>query len=200
MNRSAVAALGLALFAGSAAADFDHRLNFDEGGIWNRSNQNFVRYGSAAVVLGGALWEGSESRLGKTFWKSTEAMLAANVAAEGLKRLTRRARPDQGNDPNDWFGASTHHSFPSGEVTHMTAVVTPFLAEYGREQPAVWVLAALPVYVGVARMKSQAHWQTDVLGGAALGAAIGWYEYRREAAWSVRLLPHGIAVGLKKQF
>jgi undecaprenyl-diphosphatase len=159
-----------------------------------------VRYGSAVIVIGGALYEGSDTRLGATFWKSAEAMLAADVAAEGLKPVTRRARPDQGNDPNDWFGASSHRSFPSGEVAHISAVVTPFIAEYGQDHPAVWGLAAVPVYVGVARMKSQAHWQTDVLAGAALGTAIGYCEWRRESAWMVSVAPRGITVGLRKQF
>jgi len=65
---------------------------------------------------------------------------------------------------------------------------------------ALAALAALAVYVGVARMNSQAHWQTDVLAGAALGAGIGYYEYTRESAWSVTVLPRGLTVGFRKQF
>lgn len=126
-------------------------------------------------------------------------MVLGNAAAEVLKHTFRRARPTQGG-PDDWFGPANHHSFPSGEVTHITAVVTPFIAEYGREQPAAWALAALPLYVGVERLKRQAHWQTDVLAGAALGAAIGYYEFTRDSAWTVTALPHGFTVGLRKQF
>jgi hypothetical protein len=184
----------------SAHAGIDHRLPLDEGGIWARSNQRGIEAGAAFVVIGGALWEGNDTRLGRTYWKATESMLVADVAAEGLKRMTRRARPSQGNDPNDWWGASTHKSFPSGEVTHITAVVTPFIAEYGRSYPAVWGLAALPLYVGAARLKSQAHWQTDVLAGAALGAGIGYFESTRNSAWSATVLPRGVTVGLSKRF
>jgi undecaprenyl-diphosphatase len=198
--RKAIAFVGSLCFACGAMADIDHRLNFDESGIWARSNERAVRYLSAVAVVGGALYEGSDSRLGATFWKASESMIAANVAAEALKRITRRARPSEGNDPNDWFGSTSHKSFPSGEVSHITAVVTPFIAEYAREYPAVWGLAALPVYVGVARMKSQAHWQTDVLAGVALGACIGYYEYTRKSAWMVTVLPRGITVGMRKQF
>lgn len=188
-------ALSFPMFAG-----IDHILPLDESGIWDRSNQVAVKDISAVTVLGGALWEGNETRLGRTFWKASESMVLADVSAEGLKRVFRRARPSQGNDPNDWFGPSSHDSFPSGEVTHITAVVTPFIAEYGRDHPAVWTLAALPVYVGVARLKGQAHWQTDVIAGAALGAGIGYYEYTRESAWSGTVLPHGITVGFRKKF
>lgn len=190
--------------AGAAAAGgplgIDHRLNFDERGLWDRSSQRFVRFGAAALVIGAALWEGSDSRLGRTLWKSTESLVAADLASEAIKRVTRRARPIQGNNPDDWFGASSHHSFPSGEVTQITAIVTPIIAEYAHDTPAVWALAALPVYVGVARMKAQAHWQTDVLAGAALGGAIGWYEHKRDAAWVVGVLPRGVTVGLRKRF
>jgi membrane-associated phospholipid phosphatase len=203
MRSSSIAGLAVAaagLFGGCAHADIDHRLNLDESGIWARSNQRAVQDLSAFAVIGGALWEGNDTRLGRTFWKSTEAMVAADISAEGLKRLTRRARPSEGDDPHDWFGSSSHRSFPSGEVAHISAIVTPFIAEYAHDRPAVWGLAALPVYVGVARMKSQAHWQTDVLAGAALGAGIGYYEYTRESAWSVTVLPRGLTVGLRKQF
>ena len=55
-------------------------------------------------------------------------------------------------------------------MAHITAIVTPFIAEYRRDQPLVWALAGLPAYVGVARMKSQAHWQTDILAAMALAA------------------------------
>jgi membrane-associated phospholipid phosphatase len=61
-------------------------------------------------------------------------------------------------------------------------------------------LAALPLYVGAARLKSQAHWQTDVLAGAALGAGIGYFESTRNSAWSATVLPRGVTVGLSKRF
>jgi hypothetical protein len=193
-------AFSSSLYAAGGPLGLDHRLAFDQNGIWARSNQLAVQDLSAALVVGGALWEGNDTRLGRTFWKATESMVIADVAAEGLKRVTRRARPIDGNNPNDWWGSGSHRSFPSGEVTHISAVVTPFIAEYAHDHPSVWALAALPVYVGVARLKSQAHWQTDVLAGAALGAGIGYYESTRDSAWSATVLPHGLAVGFKKNF
>ena len=39
-----------------------------------------------------------------------------------------------------------------------------------------------------------------LLAGAALGGGIGYYEYTRESAWSMTVLPHGITVGFRKQF
>ncbi|HXD39008.1 MAG TPA: phosphatase PAP2 family protein [Ramlibacter sp.] len=152
------------------------------------------------TVVGGALWEGNDSRLGKTFWKATDAMLLANVSAEAAKLAFRRARPREGNNPNDWFGSAGNRSFPSEEVAHISAIVTPFIAEYGREEPAVWALAILPIYDGVARMKSQAHWQSDVLAGMALGGAIGYSMQKRDSAWTAMVLPRGLTIGFKRQF
>jgi membrane-associated phospholipid phosphatase len=68
------------------------------------------------------------------------------------------------------------------------------------DHPAVWALAALPVYVGEARMKSQAHWQTDVLAGMALGGGIGYYMQKRDSAWTATVLPRGMTIGLKRSF
>lgn len=196
----ACAAAGSA-FAAGGPLGIDHRLAFDESGLWARSNQTAVQDLSAIAVLGGALWEGNDSRLGRTFWKASESMVIADASAQALKIATRRPRPVQLDDPNAWFrSGGSYRSFPSGEVTHITAIVTPFIAEYGNDHPAVWGLAALPLYVGVARLKSQAHWQTDVLAGAALGAGVGYYESTRQSAWSATVLPHGLTVGFRKQF
>src|SRR6478735_9727629 len=116
----------------------DHRLPFDESGIWSRSNQKAVEGLSALTVLGGALWEGNDTRLGRTFWKASEAMVIADLSAEVLKRTTGRPRPSEINDPDLWRQGSQYRSFPSGEVTHITAIVTPFIAEYAQDTPAVW--------------------------------------------------------------
>jgi len=59
---------------------------------------------------------------------------------------------------------------------------------------------ALPIYDGIARMKSQGHWQTDVLAGAALGAGIGLYNSSRDTPFSVTVLPNAITVGFNKKF
>lgn len=204
--RQAAPALFTFCFAGAACAGdgplgIDHRLPLDQSGIWARSKQQAVQNVSALAVVGGALWEGADTRLGRAFWKATESMVIADTTAEAIKVLTRRPRPEQINDPNLWFHqGGSYRSFPSGEVTHISAIVTPFIVEYGRDAPAVWGLAALPLYVGAARLKSQAHWQTDVLAGMALGAGVGYYESTRQSAWSVGFLPRGLTVGLRHRF
>ena len=178
----------------------DHRLTRADTGIWSRNNQLFLEYSSVVVVLGESLWLGSDTRLGKTFWKSTDSMIMTAVGSAATKEVFRRERPSQGNDPNAWFKSSTDRSFPSGEVAHITAIITPFIAEYKNDNQFVWSLAVLPIYDGIARMKSQGHWQTDVLVGAALGAGIGLYNSSRDTPFSVAILPNAITIGFNKRF
>jgi undecaprenyl-diphosphatase len=178
----------------------DHRLSYDNSGIWKRNNQFAVVYGVIATETVGALWEGGDSRLGKTFWQSIDATTMGAVSSEGLKRAFSRERPSSTADPNRWFQGGSNHSFPSGEVTSVAAAVTPFVFEYGREYPAVYALELLPLYDGLARMKVRAHWQTDVLAGFALGTGAGYLSHSLEHPFILGVLPHGFTVGIKANF
>ena len=102
--------------------------------------------------------------------------------------------------PNKWFQGGGHYSFPSGEVTAVTAIVTPFVFEYGRDHPEVYALELLPVYDMIARVKSQAHWQTDVLASVALGSLTGYLAHRRDNPLILGVLPQGFMIGVRARF
>jgi len=85
-------------------------------------------------------------------------------------------------------------------VALVSAAVTPFVLEYGMDHPAVYALAAVPAYDAIARMKVQAHWQSDVIAGFALGAAAGYYAYHRDTPLILGMMPRQVTVGLKKRF
>jgi undecaprenyl-diphosphatase len=193
-------ALTTTAWGGAGLLGMDHEVPLDQSGIWARKYQTSLEFGSAALVIGGALWEGSDTRLGQTYWKSIDSMLMGDVSATVLKDVFRRQRPIDGNNPNNWFQPSGNASFPSGEVTHITSVVTPFIAEYGQQNPEVWLLALLPMYDGLARLKSQAHWQSDVLGGAALGVFSGLHAHNLTLSWTASVLPGGFTIGYRKVF
>lgn len=106
----------------------------------------------------------------------------------------------QSDNPDLWFQGKGHYSFPSGEVTFVTAAITPFVLEYGEDHPAVYALELLPVYDAIARMKVSGHWQTDVLAGFALGTAAGYLAHQQDSPWMLKALPGGAAVGLKVRF
>ena len=169
---------GLLLMCGALAswharAGIDHEWALDERGIWSRSYQVDLENGVIVAEIAGALWFGNDTELGHTFWQTIDASIISGAAATILKRTTGRGRPDQGNDPNRWFRGSCCESFPSGEVTLQASFVTPFIVNYARENPWVWGLEVLPLYDAVARLKSRAHWQTDVIAGWMLGSGVG---------------------------
>ena len=188
------------VLAAGGPLGIDHRLAMDDSGIWKRSNQTALLGVMVVGTLGGAFWEGGETRLGKTLWQSVDSMLISSAAAGVGKAGFARSRPTQTNDPNQWFQSGHHYSFPSAEVAAISGIVTPFVFEYSKDHPAVWALELLPAYDAIARMKLQAHWQTDVLAGFALGAAVGYYSHNRESPWTLSALPHGVTVGFRKQW
>ena len=186
----------VACFAGG----IDHVVNFDQSGIWNRNIQKGLEYTLIGGEIAGALWLGAEDRLGKTFWQAIDSSALGGVSSEAMKHIFTRSRPDQSNDPHLWFQGSNHYSFPSGEVTTVAAIVTPFVLEYGHDYPAVYALELLPAYQAIARVKVHAHWQTDVLAGFALGTGMGWLAHTRDSPVILGVLPHGFMIGLPKQF
>jgi membrane-associated phospholipid phosphatase len=208
LNRSCAhrALFGLALTVTPLAASaggflgIDTRVGGQATGIWSRTNQQILQDVTPLVVVGLALWEGDNSRLGHASWQSVDSLVIGTVTSEAMKRIFSRARPTQTDDPNQWFKGSGHRSFPSGEVMEITTAITPYVLEYGKDHPAVYALELLPLYDGIARVKSHAHWQTDVLASFVIGTGIGYYSHSRNVPISVQLLPHGVTVGWKMTF
>jgi undecaprenyl-diphosphatase len=205
---AAVAGAALLLLLGAAPAcraGIDHELEYDNSGIWKRNYQEVVEYGLIAAEIGGALWEGGDSRLGRTFWRSIDASVAAGLVAQVMKVSFSRVRPrDSGpppGNPNLWFQGGGNESFPSGEVTAVSSIITPFVLEYGHDHPGVYALELLPIYDAIGRMKQQAHWQTDVIAAYALGTGTAWLIHRSpNSPFILKVMPHSIYVGVGKSF
>jgi membrane-associated phospholipid phosphatase len=95
---------------------------------------------------------------------------AASLSATGLKAAIARERPSEVYArPEPLVHAPHDHSFPSGHAATSFACATTLTYFAPRLAPGFFLLAAAiawsRVYVGV-------HYPLDVLGGAALGAAI----------------------------
>ena len=178
----------------------DHAWALDQSGIWARHYQTALQFSVIAVEVGGALWLGNDDRLGHTFWQTMDSSVVAGIASEALKLTFSRARPNQGNDPDKWFQGRCCESFPSGEVTLQASFVTPLIVNYRKDTPWIWALELLPLYDSIARLKSQAHWQTDVLAGWALGSAVGYWSASRKTPMFVQVLPRGVSIGFSKRF
>jgi undecaprenyl-diphosphatase len=185
---------------GGGLFGIDHELPLDQNGIWGRSYQTGIEYGAIAAEVAGSLWLGNDNELGHTFWQTIDASTISGLAATVLKNTIGRPRPYQDDNPNAWFKGGSYQSFPSGEVTLQASFVTPFIVNYARQNPWVWSLEALPIYDAIARLKSQAHWQTDVIAGWALGTGIGYWSTTRATPLSVQILPGGLSIGFSKRF
>lgn len=100
------------------------------------------------------------------------------IAAEFvLKRLFGRGSPDPTYLANHFYGfrflegGDGWSSFPSGTATIALTIVTITWLRLPRWRVAVSILASLAC-IGVT--VTNAHWVSDVIAGAFLGACIGW--------------------------
>jgi undecaprenyl-diphosphatase len=82
----------------------------------------------------------------------------------------------------------------------VSAAISPFVFEYTHDYPWTLALEALPLYDAIARVKVQSHWQTDVLAAYAIGTAAGYYAHSRDSPFFLEVLPHGVGVGIRKQW
>jgi membrane-associated phospholipid phosphatase len=190
----------LLLISNHAYAGLDRELSNDERGLLSQGVQSGLQDGVIAVEIAGALWFGNDDPLGHTFWQSVDSSTIAGISSTLLKHAFGRARPYQGDDPNRWFQGSCCQSFPNGEVTLQASFVTPFIVDYSKQHPWVWALEILPMWDAYARLRSQAHWQTDVIAGWALGTGVGYWSTTRATPLSVQILPGGLTVGFSKRF
>ena len=187
-----------AAHGGGGPFGIDHRLHYDNSGVWRRGNQKALIYGSVLIIGTGAIALGDEEPLGDTFWRSADAMLVTGVGTQALKYAFGRQRPTQTRNPDRFFKHG--QSFPSGEVAAISAAVTPFVVTYGSDYPAVYALTLLPAYDAVARMKVRGHWQSDVIAGAVIGVGIGVWASHRDSPLIVGWLPGGFSVGYVHHF
>ena len=199
----ALSCSGVPAVAVAAGGPFgiDHLVTYDDSGMWRRSYQKDLAMGAALTVIGGALFADHDSRMGHTFDQALDAMVLTAGTTTVLKYAVSRPRPSEDSNPDDFFKGHGHQSFPSGETAEIASVVTPFIAEYGSDHPAVYALALLPAYDAVARVKVHGHWQSDVLVGAGIGVAWGVYAHHRKTPLIMGLLPgHGLMVGYSRKF
>jgi undecaprenyl-diphosphatase len=114
------------------------------------------------------------------------AMLEATVLSIGsayaLNYASGRKGPNQTQDPNRWWTGGT--SFPSEHTTAAFAIGT-VLAESGNSDYR-WVRRVLGYgvagFTAYERLSHNAHWLSDTVAGAALGAASARFSMDRELA------------------
>lgn len=66
---------------GGVSVGIDHAVALDDRGIWARRNQQALLGALLAGELGGAVWEGGETRIGRTLWQSIDATVVGGGLA-----------------------------------------------------------------------------------------------------------------------
>ena len=90
-----------------------------------------------------------------------QGFIVINMATGGLKKLTRRNRPDR----------SSFNSFPSGHTSNSFTWATIAQRRYGWKVGAP--AYAVATYVATSRLQSGKHHLTDIVAGATLGYIVG---------------------------
>jgi undecaprenyl-diphosphatase len=107
------------------------------------------------------------------------AIFAAHALSVVVKRVARRVRPLH-DDLVSHVGVPSRWSFPSSHATSTTTAAVVFAPLLGR-----WTLL-LPPLMAWSRMALGVHYPTDVLTGAAMGAAVGLASERQRKGATAR--------------
>jgi undecaprenyl-diphosphatase len=91
-------------------------------------------------------------------------LIPVNLAVEGLKRSTFRARPDGERK-------RSNAAFPSSHAANAAALAWVLARRWRRLAPAFHLFAAT---VAFSRVFLNRHWASDVVAGAALGCVLAW--------------------------
>jgi len=198
----AVAAIGLAHHYDSTVRT--HFVDNSPQAIGTSNNHALSDAAPAAAIFVGT-WAYANLIDDNDGRREAGAMLEAAVLSIGtayvLKYASGRKGPDQTTDPNQWWSGGS--SFPSAHATAAFAIGS-VLAESGNDRYR-WVrrvigygAAGFTVYE---RLSHNAHWLSDTVAGAALGAASARFAMNREtlrygdtggATLALTPLPHGL--------
>lgn len=137
--------------------------------------------GTGLYALGRA---DGQRRLQSLGLHSVESILLADVLGGSIKLVAGRARPYVDIDnPADFqlfrgFSDDKYRSFPSGHTINAFAFASTVTRETQFWWPhGAWYVGTVfyggAALMGVSRIYNNAHWASDVMGGAAIGTLIG---------------------------
>jgi membrane-associated phospholipid phosphatase len=174
-----VPALGITAGALLTDKNFSHSLPDSPGAV---NFQNQIRTGSVAALgaASGGLFllslKTHDPHQRETGLLASEAIVDSLVAAEGLKFVAGRDRPDQGTGGGRFFQGGD--SFPSGHAAAAWAAAGILAHEY--PGPVTKLLAyGLAATVSVASVGSKQHFPSDVLIGSGIGWLVSESVYRK---------------------
>jgi membrane-associated phospholipid phosphatase len=121
-------------------------------------------------------WAAHDTRARETGLLSAQALLNSGIVVTAIKQISRRARPNAGDDRGVFFTEGS--SFPSGHTIQAFTLASVVAHEYSDHKWVGWAAYGLASAIGISRFTAQRHYLSDVLVGGALGYAIGRYTYR----------------------
>ncbi len=128
------------------------------------------------AIVGGLMGYGLLTKNGKsqsTALLAGESFVLAALLLQIPKQLIGRSRPNSGEDPFQFNGPFKGSGLPSGHTTAVFAVASVFANQYS-DSPTVPIISySIATVVGLSRIYDNQHWLSDVVGGAALGIAVG---------------------------
>jgi hypothetical protein len=149
--------------------------HFDTKTSLKDSSESFSRaagYGTygvpAAFLVLGHL--SGNPRIETTGKRGLQALLYSELAVQGLKLVSNRARPDEGGDGGFWNGGN---SFPSGHAVRAWAFAKVLSDEYSDKKLLQVGAYGVAAAVSLTRLTSQRHYGSDVVVGSAIGYLIG---------------------------
>lgn len=142
--------------------------------------------GAALLVTAGVAGATAPRGAGPTLAVLAAALLAHQLD-DVLKELIERPRPGTVLPDLVQRSAADGYAFPSGHTTLAFALATAITAVV----PERWraVPFALAAGTAIARMYVGVHWPTDLIGGAALGIALGTATVAATHALGLRTRP-----------
>lgn len=160
-----------------AVAAFDDKVDhFFDSHLRGRPGWDRVMYGASAagehsmVWLGLGLLRGArQGQAGRALVRAGAAMGAESLLVNGLvKAVFRRQRPDASAPHPHHVRRPLTSSFPSGHAS-----ASFFAAALLRDTPWWPAYYVLAIVVASSRVHVRMHHASDVIAGAALGAALG---------------------------
>jgi membrane-associated phospholipid phosphatase len=170
-----VAGVGAASLLDGRVRDAERR---DHSAFGNQIAQDFEPLGSggAWAVLGSFYLEGllRDDERGRAVAEDgvMASVIAGGLVGPAVKFVSGRSRPRSANGTYDFklFGGSS--SFPSGHTTEAFAVAS-VVATHCESRWVQGIAYGSAALVGFARLHHQAHFFSDVVGGALLGTVTG---------------------------
>ena len=105
-------------------------------------------------------------------WKSTEIALTSWIATAGVKAITQRSRPHEGDTYGFWKGGN---SFSSGHAAVAWSLAALAVREFPDHRWVRWIAYPLATAISISRISSGNHFASDVVFGSFLGYSVGRY-------------------------